>query len=380
MSIKTFFAPAERDDQFLVLADFELIMNESFINSILNAIPNIVLLLNLNRQIVYANQAYLETVNGESVIDKVGLRPGETFGCIHSSDELGGCGTSITCKYCGAVQAILECQKTNTKVTKEVRLSSMEGYDLKSADYRITAAPILIRDKKYTLLTLIDVGSEKRKEVLERVFFHDLLNKAGSLNCFFETLSSHSVGDKNGKLLEVASNLSSEIVEEINNHRSILDAEKGELKITKTKVLSKVVIENVVKQISCHIVAYEKIITIHPNAENLPVLTDYYLIIRVVMNMLKNALEATSREGKVVISCNRYNNLVRFWVHNNRVMGEEVAHQIFQRSFSTKSKNRGLGTYSMKLLGENYLGGKVSFQSSMEDGTTFFFDLPFYEI
>lgn len=39
--------------------------------------------------------------------------------------------------------------------------------------------------------------------------------------------------------------------------------------------------------------------------------------------------------------------------------------RIFQRSFSTKgAKGRGLGTYSMKLFGETYLGGQVSFRSS----------------
>jgi sensor histidine kinase regulating citrate/malate metabolism len=50
--------------------------------------------------------------------------------------------------------------------------------------------------------------------------------------------------------------------------------------------------------------------------------------------------------------------------------------QIFQRSFSTKGSNRGLGTYSMKLLGENYLKGAVDFESDEEDRTTFYVKLP----
>jgi sensor histidine kinase regulating citrate/malate metabolism len=45
--------------------------------------------------------------------------------------------------------------------------------------------------------------------------------------------------------------------------------------------------------------------------------------------------------------------------------------QLFQRSFSTKGEGRGLGTYSIKLLTERILNGKVSFTSSMDDGTTF---------
>jgi sensor histidine kinase regulating citrate/malate metabolism len=51
--------------------------------------------------------------------------------------------------------------------------------------------------------------------------------------------------------------------------------------------------------------------------------------------------------------------------------------RIFQRNYSTKSDSgRGLGTYSMKLFGETYLGGKVDFTSSESEGTTFHLRLP----
>ena len=50
--------------------------------------------------------------------------------------------------------------------------------------------------------------------------------------------------------------------------------------------------------------------------------------------------------------------------------------QFFQRSFSTKSSGRGLGTYIMKLLSERYLDGKVSFASTEDDGTTFYASFP----
>ena len=49
----------------------------------------------------------------------------------------------------------------------------------------------------------------------------------------------------------------------------------------------------------------------------------------------------------------------------------EVQLQVFQRSFSTKGENRGLGTYSIRLLTERYLKGQVSFTSSPETGTIF---------
>jgi sensor histidine kinase regulating citrate/malate metabolism len=51
--------------------------------------------------------------------------------------------------------------------------------------------------------------------------------------------------------------------------------------------------------------------------------------------------------------------------------------QIFQRSFSTKGdRGRGVGTYSIKLLGEQYLQGATGFESDAANGTTFWLRLP----
>lgn len=49
--------------------------------------------------------------------------------------------------------------------------------------------------------------------------------------------------------------------------------------------------------------------------------------------------------------------------------------QIFQRSFSTKGKGRGIGTYSVRLLSENYLKGNISFVSNEYEGTIFTVEL-----
>jgi sensor histidine kinase regulating citrate/malate metabolism len=67
---------------------------------------------------------------------------------------------------------------------------------------------------------------------------------------------------------------------------------------------------------------------------------------------------------------------IEFAVHNPTVMPEEVQLQLFQRSFTTKGVGRGIGTYSMKLLGETYLAGRVAFDSHPETGTTFTLWLP----
>jgi sensor histidine kinase regulating citrate/malate metabolism len=62
--------------------------------------------------------------------------------------------------------------------------------------------------------------------------------------------------------------------------------------------------------------------------------------------------------------------------HNRAAMSPEVQRQVFKRSFSTKGKGRGLGTYSMRLLTERHLNGEITFTSDQVSGTTFAVVLP----
>ena len=99
--------------------------------------------------------------------------------------------------------------------------------------------------------------------------------------------------------------------------------------------------------------------------------TDVTLLRRVLGNMLKNAVEATPAGGTITVGCVDRDDEVEFWINNPGEMPRQVQLQIFQRSFTTKGAGRGLGAYSMRLLTERYLGGRVGFTSSPTDGVTF---------
>ena len=94
-------------------------------------------------------------------------------------------------------------------------------------------------------------------------------------------------------------------------------------------------------------------------------------------NLVKNALEAVPQGAQVTLSAHSSPEGVTFRVHNPGVMPAEVQRQVFQRSFSTKADSgRGIGTYSVRLLTERYLGGRVGFVSEEPHGTTFHVTLP----
>lgn len=104
--------------------------------------------------------------------------------------------------------------------------------------------------------------------------------------------------------------------------------------------------------------------------------TDPTVLRRIVGNMLLNALEASDRGMTVEVAFEQNGTTVRIAVTNPGEIPVQVQLQIFQRSFSSKgTPGRGIGTYSMKLFGERYLGGQVGF-TSRNGLTTFFIVLP----
>jgi len=371
MEEKTFFASAARTTPEDIRKEFEAIYSQTFFNQIFESLTGIGAIIDDNRQIVYANDDFLSLLGLESIESVLGKRPGEVVSCIHSADEKGGCGTSASCEYCGAVNSILESQKTGLKSSRETRITTKVDGKMKSLDLNISSTPISLAGKRFYAMIFQDISDEKRRTALERIFFHDLLNSAGGLNGLLSLLKEGTNPEETNELITISEEASREMLEEILLHRQIRAAESGDLKVNIETVSSLDCLESAAGRIKSHEVGKNKNVIISKDIANSYFETDRLLIQRVLINLMKNALEATQKEGTVSIGVESQSTKVRFWVKNDKVIPEDIQMQLFQRSFSTKGQGRGIGTYSIKLLTENYLHGKVSFVSNEDEGTVF---------
>jgi signal transduction histidine kinase len=327
--------------------------------------------LDKNRQIVYANNEFLRLLGIESLESVIGKRPGEILSCTHSTEEISGCGTSSSCMYCGAVTAILESQISGVKTMKETRISANVDGKLISWDLNITSTPINLSGATFYLISLQDISNEKRRHALERIFFHDLMNSASGLNGLLGLLKDGIAPESERELIELSEEASRDIIDEIMLQRQIRDAETGDLQIKTEVVKALDLLDSAVGKISSHDVGKGKQVLIDQSSIITDIETDKHLLQRVIINLLKNALEATNTQGKVFTGIKTEGDKVIFWVKNDSIMNKDVQMQLFQRSFSTKGHGRGIGTYSIKLLTENYLNGKVSFISNETERTIF---------
>jgi K+-sensing histidine kinase KdpD len=372
---KTHFAPAIRSTSDQIQKENEFVASHKFFSEIFGALGGIYAVMDNNRQIIYANTDFL-ALFGFNTMDAIwGKRLGEVVSCLHSGDISLGCGTSEACGYCGAVNAIFESQKTLTKSTKETRITTVVDDKLKSWDLYITSSPVTLSEKQYYIITIQDISSEKRRSALERIFFHDLLNSVGGLNGLLSILKEGSNPEELPELLKLSEEASREILDEIILHKHIRAAEDGDLIVNIESVNSIELLDSTIGKISFHETGQNKQVIISGNSANVEFETDRVLLQRVIINLIKNALEATQQTESVIVGIKDKVNKISFWVKNNTVIPMDVQMQMFQRSFSTKGQGRGIGTYSIRLLSENYLKGKVSFISNETLGTVFSIDL-----
>ena len=106
----TYFAPAARVPAETLAKQVALVVDHPIVKTVLESFCGQVLVLNQRRQILAASPEFRDALSACGINQYLGLRPGEALGCEHAAEGPGGCGTSMACRHCGAVLAILMAQ------------------------------------------------------------------------------------------------------------------------------------------------------------------------------------------------------------------------------------------------------------------------------
>lgn len=367
----TFFAPAGRAAPEALRASLAAVSNP-IVSVVLEAAQGYVLILNEQRQLLAANDELLAALKCTSVNDYVGLRPGEILGCIHAVEGPDGCGTSLHCRNCGAVIALLASWNKPGPAVGECSLVMKNTGQLRVVDFEVKATRVQLADHALTVLVLQDITRVKQHDLMDKVFLHDVLNTLCGLEELGDLLAIQSPEEVSAQILHLANYLKSEV----QFQQAFAQAEAGELSLKKEQIS----IKTVLSRLNGLLHGFSRIghcrIMIEAAAEDAVIETDEALLQRVLLNMVKNAAEASAPEDLVKVAAEISPDAVTFKVCNRGVIEPGIAAHIFEKTSSTKGSGRGVGTYSMKLFGEKYLGGEVSFVSDSDNGTIFSFVLP----
>lgn len=377
ISAITFFDSPERHSNEDVINEILHLKKNALMNQLLEGYPELTVILNEHRQIVAFNSKALEAFRTDNYFDIVGKRVGEAINCVHSRATDSGCGTSEFCRQCGAAKAIKATVNKHIHESQECRITVEDNCAEVSFDFLVHTHPLKLDNKDYTLFTVQNISHEKRREALEKIFFHDVLNTAGAVKGLAEMLPEIDDEKELEQIHQAIYTSSNQLVNEIISQRELRIAEDGNLEPRTAKVTAQEILKNVYSLYHNHSLNIDNNFVIDTKLEDVVIFTDSIHVVRSIGNLVKNALEASHESQKVILDYELNDEIISFNIKSEPVIPEHIQYQLFKRSFSTKqSKGRGIGLYSVKLIIEQYLKGKVSFVSDHVNKTRFTISIP----
>lgn len=374
---KTHFASPERDTTEDIIHSHISVERHEIANVLLHSKMGTVLVVNQHRQIVSISDDALALFDSLQLEDVLGLRPGELLNCVHAHEMPAGCGTSLSCPSCGAVLAILSSFKEKKPVTRtcalNTRTNNLEQNDL----LKVIATPITIDEQNYVIVYLQEATKEQNWEILQQVFFHDINNLLSGLSGVSDMMRLQTEeGNKDHKLTKKLSDITSRIIQEISFQQCLFEVENKHYSLIMRDIHLPDFLLEMENIFLTERVAKEKNFAVLSHNE-ITIRTDFTLFNKIIHNLIKNAFEATPKGGAVSISYTTLHECITISVHNTQAIPAKVIPVIFQKNYSTKAdRGRGIGLYSVKLFTESFLHGKISFETSIETGTTFYLTLP----
>ncbi|QJB55979.1 ATP-binding protein [Pseudodesulfovibrio sp. zrk46] len=367
--LETFFAPAARLSKEDVTQVSEE-LREEFLLPWFDAVPVSILVLNEHRQIVFSNNTFNELTE-KQLEEIIGMRPGEALDCVHSNLVEAGCGCSSFCNTCGAANAIIKSMGGENDC-QDCRLIRLVNDAEAPLDLQVFTKPVTFRDQQFVFLFAMDVSHELRLRYLNNTFYHGLINASGGLNTLTQMMEEDN---ENNPLFPLLATSSKRILRDVIFHNDLSAGEEGRLGAIKTSFNLPDFIDKLVEE-ECEIRNVQPLV-VERKYECGDIHTDKRILGHVIRCMLVNALESlqdkcdvitlsavTGESGRTVLT-----------IENCGEIPENIAKHIFKRYISTKSPERGLGTYVIKLFTERYLDGNAEF-SSQDGRTTFSIRLP----
>ncbi len=370
----TYFAPAERAGKKELLGEIETVNKNPVMSGLLHSISGLLAILDEHRQIIAINDSFLKKLGIKDPSEALGLRPGEALQCIHAHEKPAGCGTTKFCSTCGAAIAIVSSLSQDKPAERTCALATNRGGRTVDIALLVKSHPIKIDGTKFLLLFLQDITIQQQRAALERTFFHDVNNILSGLLGASEMLS---LENDQADLVRIIRQSSLRLKKEVEIQRCLSQSESCTYHPLRHETTTGQILEELKSFFLNHPVTRNKKIVFPASVTDLPFNTDMSLLFRILCNMITNALESTEENGTVKVWLEHDDNSLSFCVWNRQPIPQNIARRIFQRNFTTKDgAGRGVGTYSMKLFGEQILGGQVSFTTSQEGGTVFRFSLP----
>ena len=253
----------------------------------------------------------------------------------------------------------------------------------------LAVTKIMSKDIPIFVGVVRDLSEPKRLEKLKNEFVstvsHELRTPltsiSGSLN-LIESGVMGEVGEKIKPLIKIALNNSERLILLINDILDMEKIESGQMNFELESVELNTLLQEAIKFNEGYASKHNVALFFEALENELDVYVDKHRMQQVMSNLISNAVKFSPAEGIVTIKIIPNTRRVRVEVHDNGSgIPQEFKKTIFSKfaqadaSDAKQKGGTGLGLNITKAIIERF-GGIINFRSNVEEGTSFYFDLP----
>lgn len=232
------------------------------------------------------------------------------------------------------------------------------------ADLDIRKSDVTVNDKSFTLFTISDLSRKMQAveveswEKLTRVLTHEIMNSLTPIQSIAETMSEKEATREVTEALETISSSSRSLVQFVRNFREFSHLPRPSMRALYLKPL----LESSVRMAEGFAKGKGISITLTCFPPELMVYTDEAQLSQVLLNILKNAVEANP--SRISIEADeKADESVEIRISNDgEPIPEETAAHIFTPFFTTRESGSGIGlSLSRRII--THLGGSLTFKT-----------------
>ncbi|MDE6291807.1 MAG: HAMP domain-containing histidine kinase [Muribaculaceae bacterium] len=231
-------------------------------------------------------------------------------------------------------------------------------------DLSIRKSDVTVNERSFTLFTISDISRKMQAveveswEKLTRVLTHEIMNSLTPIQSIAETMSGKTSTQEAAEAFATISSSSRSLMQFVRNFREFSKLPEPNMKV----LYLKPILRSCVRMAESFVKDMQVNITLTCFPPELMIYTDEALLSQVLLNVLKNALEACPKRISIEAD-ERADESVEIRISNDgEPISDDTAQHIFTPFFTTRESGSGIGlSLSRRII--THLGGTLTLRT-----------------
>ena len=232
------------------------------------------------------------------------------------------------------------------------------------AELIIKTSKVTVNDRQFILYAISDLRRQMQVveveswEKLTRVLTHEIMNSLTPIQSIANTMSGKASSNEMTEALKIISSSSGSLMQFVKNFREFSLLPKPRMRVLYLKPL----LESSIRMAENYDNASRIVLSLVCPHPEIMVYTDESLLSRVIMNILKNAIEASPNSITVEAGVKADDTVEIKIANDGEPIADETANHIFTPFFTTRKEGNGIGlSLSRRIV--THLGGTLSLKT-----------------